>query len=214
MKKRAEDWSENDVLDGLRAYKKTFGRYPTATEVDSCVTLPSARTLQRTFGGLVALKKKLGGTVDEIDFRTGSHSSNRARAINKRAHENEQEVYMYLCERFGKPFVHREYFFTDDHRTRADFFVYDSQQGFCVDVFYPENRQNLNGCLNIKLNKYSAAYAYMQYPVIFLQMNKKISQEEIATILENKKRKLNEQMKLLTYNEFIAFCKKREPFNA
>src|SRR3989344_1403443 len=128
-------WSLLELKVGLEHFYKERGHYPTATEVDAYQYLPSARTIERSFGGIVELRKKLG-LGENHDFRTGEHSSNRARTINARAHTTERVVYNYLVGRFGKEFVHREYFFTDDHRTRADFFIYDSGKGFCVDVFY------------------------------------------------------------------------------
>src|SRR3989344_6851836 len=122
---RKRPWSVEELEVGLRHFYDAHGRYPTSSEVDVYDYLPSARSIERRFGGLVALRKKLGLGA-EHDFRAGAHSSARAHLINARAHTVEQAVYTFLIQRFGKEFVHREYFFTDDHRTRADFFVYDA----------------------------------------------------------------------------------------
>lgn len=202
-------WKDEELRAGLENFYTKHGRYPTAPEVDAHPYLPSARTIERRFGGLVELRKSLGLDT-QSDFREGAHSSARAHKINTRAHMIEQDVYEYLKGRFGKQFVHREYFFLDDKRTRADFFVYDSTSGFCVDVFYPSDRRNLIGCLNSKLAKYQGPQMN-QYPVIFLQMNKELDQELLDAVIKNKKKKLSSGHHLYSWDSFKEFCDKRNP---
>ncbi len=203
-----EPWKLEELQSGLRNFFEKHQRYPTATEVDAYPYLPSARTIERSFGGLVALRKKLGLGI-EHDYRAGSHSSNRAHIINKRAHILEAKVYSFLTSRFGKEFVHREFFFTDDHRTRADFFVYDNKEGFCVDVFYPNSIRSLTGCLNIKLSKYSYSKEIFPYPVIFLQMNETFTQKALDHLAERKERKLQAGQYLMNWDTFAKFCNER-----
>ncbi|OGF68851.1 hypothetical protein A3H65_03680 [Candidatus Giovannonibacteria bacterium RIFCSPLOWO2_02_FULL_45_14] len=204
-----KSWTLEELAAGLGHFYKEHGRYPTATEVDTFPYLPSARSIERSFGGLVSLRQQLN-LKTQLDFRSGAHSSERAHKINKRGHETEQIVYEFLKKIFGKEFVHREYFFTDDRRTRADFFVYDTKQGFCTDVFYPNNRRNLIGCLNHKLNKYRSEYM-RQYPVIFLQMNNTISQEILDKLLSKKKKALLNGQYLMSWDTFQNFCKTKRP---
>ncbi|HEY4524325.1 MAG TPA: hypothetical protein VJL36_01005 [Candidatus Paceibacterota bacterium] len=198
-------WTLEKIQNGFERFKKEAGRFPTATEIDSCVYLPSSRQIQRRFiGGLPALRKqlKLDGP---LDFTKGVYSSNRAKSINKRAHNLEREIYKYLVQRFGKMYVHREYFFTDDRRTRTDFFIYHRDGTFSVDIFYPKDRRNLSGCLNNKLRTYSNTIM-LQYPVIFLMMNDNITEEEINGLLANKKQKLSSYQKVMTLRQFKNFC--------
>ncbi len=203
-------WTTEELKSGLLHFHKENGHYPTSTEIDNYQYLPSARTIERSHGGLVELRKKLG-LGDEHDYRLGSHSSKRAHTINTRAHKTEDIVYQFLIEKFGKEFVHREYFFTDDHRTRADFFVYDEGKGFCVDVFYPNSTRNLTGCLNIKLNKYNKEYmGFVPYPVIFLQMNESIDDDSLNKLLKNKKRQLLSNQYLMGWEAFKEFTKSRK----
>ena len=203
-------WPLERIQEGLTRFYKEHGRYPTASEFDSYEHLPRAKTAERRFGGLIELRKqlKLG---EESDLRTGSHSSHRAHLINTRAHEQERIVYEYLTKRFGKEFVHREYFFTDDHRTRADFFVYDKAAGFCVDVFYPASLRNLIGCLNIKLTKYGATTALLPYPIVFLQMNREIDQPTLDAFVRRKKRGIPKGQHLMEWESFQTFCSSRRP---
>jgi len=202
-------WSLKDIQNGLEEFHKESGRYPTSQEFDTYPHLPSSRQIQRRFGGLVALRNELG-LLGQKDFTRGAHSKKRARAINKRSHLIEQEVYGYLIERFGVEFVHREHFFTDDKRTRSDFLVYHKDGAFSVDVFHPANRHNLIGCLNTKLRKYKDDLM-LQYPVIFLQMNSDISEKETNGVVSRKKRRLKKYQRLMGYNSFKKFCEEKTP---
>ncbi|OGG69560.1 hypothetical protein A3F27_00365 [Candidatus Kaiserbacteria bacterium RIFCSPHIGHO2_12_FULL_53_13] len=202
-------WPMERIRDGLDRFYKENHRYPTATEFDECPYLPRAKTAERRFGGLVALRKQLN-IGSEHDLRTGAHSSKRAHTINERAHILEKNVYELLCKQFGKEFVHREYFYTDDHRTRADFFVYDGKDGFCVDVFYASSLKNIGGCLNLKLAKYSQS-DLLPYPIIFLQMNEDINQSELNELVQKKKRGLGQKQTLMSWKTFEEFYKSRKP---
>lgn len=202
-------WKIEELRAGLEDFYTKNGRYPTVPEVDAHPYLPSARSIERSFGGLIELRKKLSLDT-QSDLREGAHSSARAYKINARAHGVEKDVYSFLKEHFGKQFVHREYFFIDDKRTRADFFVYDTSSGFCVDVFYPSDRRNLIGCLNSKLSKYQGPQMN-QYPVIFLQMNDELDQELLDAVLKNKKNKLQSGHMLLAWSSFTEFCARRKP---
>lgn len=197
-------WTIEKIKEGFESFYKEHGRYPTSVEVDRYAKLPSSRQIQRSFGGLPAIREllKLKG---QIDFTKGKHSSERAFMINKRAHKVEHEVYEYLIGLFGKPFVHREFFFNDDRRTRTDFYVYYDKGNFSVDVFYPGDTQSMNVCINSKLKSYKAFQT--SYPTIFLMMNDSISEEKIKRVLQNKKNKLRANQEVMTFDQFKIFCK-------
>lgn len=196
------------MKDGFEKFYEAHQRYPTATEIDNYRHLPSSRQIQRRFGGLPQLRKELGLSGPN-DFTKGIYSSERARSINKRAHGLEAEVYVYFVNIFGKPFVHREYFFTDDARTRTDFFIYHKDGSFSVDVFYPKDRRNLLGCLNSKQRTYSKVTTL--HPVIFLMMNEEIKEEEIGEILARKKKVLHPQQSIMTWQQMKDFCRGKVP---
>jgi len=201
-------WQLEDLRDGLMNFYKEYQRFPTASEVGAYPYLPSARTIERSFGGLVALRKQLGLDT-QSDLRSGKHSSERAHKIGQRSNKIEQIVYEYLVSIFGIEFVHREYLFTYDRRTRADFFIYDQNKGFCVDVFYPSDRHNLICCLNSKERNYQTK-VMRQYPLIFLQMNEEIKQEELNQIIKNKKNPFATGQSLMSWSTFKTFCQSRK----
>jgi hypothetical protein len=67
-------------------------RYPTSNEIDAFEYLPTSRTIQRSHGGLVNLRKKL--LLGEIsDHTTGDYRSEVARKADKRAKHYEEEFY-------------------------------------------------------------------------------------------------------------------------
>jgi len=204
-------WTLEDLKDGLSSFYKQHGRYPRAHEIDTFEYLPSSRSIQRSHGGLVEIRKQLE-LSGQSDYRTGEHSIKRAKTINKRNNGVEEKIYDYLTKKFGKEFVHREHFFTDDKRTRADFLVYCKNGNFSIDSFYARDRHNLVGCLNSKLRKYS--YDLMlQYPVIFLQMNGKISEKEMKSVVKNKKKTLHKYQQLMSFGQLKAFCENKKAYS-
>ncbi|MEK7464132.1 MAG: hypothetical protein AAB610_03375 [Patescibacteria group bacterium] len=195
-------WTLEKIKEGFKAFYDQHGHYPTSHEVDAYAKLPSSRQIQRTFGGLPALRKQLG--FGDEDFTKGEYSSNRARIIGQRAHKVEKEVYGYLIKIFGVEFVHREYFFNDDKRNRTDFYVYHKAGTFSVDVFYPKNLRIVNGCINSKLKTYIGLE--IKYPTIFLMMNDSITDAQIGNLMRKKKNKLKAHQSVMTMGEFKAFC--------
>lgn len=198
-------WTLESIKNGLELFHAENGHYPTSVEIDRYAKLPSSRQIQRMFGGLPALRKQLNLKGQPEDFTKGEYSSGRARMIGERSHLIEKEVYTYLVSLYGEPFVHREFFFTDDKRNRTDFYIYHKSGNFSVDVFYPKDKRCLTGCLNSKLRNYSVNYQF-KYPVIFLMMNREINEETIRTILERKVNKLRPYQSLMTFNQFKKFC--------
>ncbi len=201
-------WTDEQLRAGFDYFHRLHGKYPTASEIDEFEYLPTARTLQRSLGGLVAVRTRLSLSGD-ADLRTGKHSIKRAHTINARAHEIEELVYEYLVEHFGKPFVHREYFFTDDKRTRADFFVHDASGGFCTDVFYPSTFKNFLGCVNSKERKYAQS-ELRQYPIYFLYLNDEIYKERIVQWLAHKKKALPEKVQIIHWKDYRTMCSTRK----
>lgn len=204
---KQKGWTFEDLKKGFEQFYKINKRYPTAQEIDEFEFLPSSRSIQRRFGGLVELRKSLELRGSD-DFRTGTYSSRRAKKIAGRARRLEKEIYDYLTSIFGVESVQREYFFTDDKRTRTDFFIYSKNGNFAVDVLYPDNKRNLIGCLNSKMRTYSSE-TMLQYPIIFLQMNDNILQDEIQCILDKKKNKLLKYQNLMNLEEFKKLCSKK-----
>ena len=202
-------WTLEKIADGFKKYYAEHGRYPTAHEVDAYPHLPSSKQIQRNFGGLVAIREQLK-LKGPTDFTKGEYSRNRAKEVGARAHSTERVVYDLLVGHFGTPFVHREYFFVDDRRSRTDFFIHCKNGNFCVDVFYPKDRKNLIGCLNSKMRTYGQG-TVLEFPVIFVMMNEHILAGEIKEILANKINKLRKEQCVMTLRELEEYIKTKTP---
>lgn len=66
-------WTIEKIKEGFERFEKENGRLPRALEVDSISYLPSARQIQRAFGGLVELRKLIG--YEDNNFSAGKHRS-------------------------------------------------------------------------------------------------------------------------------------------
>ena len=51
----------------------------------------------------------------------------------------------------------------------------------------------------------------MWYRIVFLQVNPEISQMDLDTLVERKKRGLGKQQALMSWDTFVGFCKGRTP---
>lgn len=207
---RKEAWTPELIRRGFELFYAEHGRYPTAHEIDAYEGLPSSRQLQRKYGGLPALRESLG-LKGPTDFTKGEYRSKTALQINERGFKVERKVYDALVSRFGREFVHREYFFNDDKRTRTDFYVYADASNFMVDVFFPKDRFNLIGCLNSKLKTYKAVNHFIKEKTIFLMMNEAITEQEITEILSRRKSPLAPNQSILTYRQFESFFRAIQP---
>ncbi len=202
-------WTKEKIKIGFEKFRADFGRYPTSIEIDKYHYLPSSRQIQRNFGGLPKLRADLG-LKGPKDFTKGEHSSERAKVIAKQARKAELEVYTYLCEMFGKPFVQTNYSVMDDKRTKADFSIKTDDGDCLIDIINPKDKRNLLGCLNNKFRLYKNS-VLSQHKIIFVIVNKDISEEEIKKVILNKIIKPNKNQTVIGYEEFKRFCQTKKP---
>ena len=203
-------WTIEKIKSGFERFYKENHRYPTVQEIDSYDYLPTSRTFQRRFNGARGVRKALGLPI--VDYTKGEERRQIILSFQKRANESEKAIYHLLVRRFGEPYVHREYLFSDDRRTRTDFYVFCKSGNFSVDVFFPANRHNLIGCLNNKLRTYGT-HLMLQYPVIFLQMNPDITEGEVEDIIAARKHKLHASMRVMTQGQFKGFILTKKPLS-
>lgn len=156
-------WQENEIKAGFLKFFDLNGRYPSAEEIDSFEFLPSSRSIQRSYGGLVSLRKRL--FPEEISsYTTGAYRTNIASMMYKRAQKYEERFWFRLCEHFQEIAIHEQ------KRIRpgsvaSDFFIYvDENKGVCLDLFYAQNMRAVANVINIKLKR----YRQLNCPVIFI----------------------------------------------
>lgn len=188
-------WSKEDVIDGIKKFLKENKRFPKAMEFKTCLYLPTVRSIQRTFGGLIRLKKELGITEN---YHSGEYRSAIAKKINLRGQNDERKLGAELENIFGEVCVHYQGL-AGSRKERFDFVVFHTKGKFGVDTFFPSDVINLGIIVGNKQKKYSL------FPglIYFVVMNEEITDDQIHKILQNKDNQLRENISVLTFGDFI-----------
>lgn len=148
-------WTKHQILSGLQHFYKLNDRYPTAIEIDSFEFLPSSRSIQRQFGGLVVLRKELIPD-SHSNYTQGAYRSSVAKVTWHRAAKYEEEFYNFLCAHFDPVAIH-EHKVMRPGNISSDFYIYiNERQGVIIDLFYAKDMHSLRGVINIKKKRYES----------------------------------------------------------
>lgn len=188
-------WTREEVIAGISKFIEEKKRFPKGIEFDSFPYLPSIRSIQRAFGGLVNLKKEMG--VNE-SYHSGEYRSAIARKINLRGQMDEQAIGIELERRFGEVCVHYQGL-AGSRKERLDFVVFHKLGKFGVDTFFPEDVVNLGAIINIKQRKYQR----FENPIFFVVMNKSISPDQIQDVIRRKDNILQTNIVVLSLGAFM-----------
>lgn len=198
-------WSLEIIRDGFIKFEKEFGRHPSSIEIDGTEYLPSARQLQRLFGGLPELRQLLG----YADTHLGK-GENRSR-IGKRSYAlaklSEANLEKSLCAYFHEVFVHVEKPVRGS-KVRLDFYIYNQTTNFGVDIFNTENIPTLRSNLTAKSRKYSGFNELLYFVV----ESQNVSQSDIEKHNLGKVGELLPNMKLISLEYFLQEIKKFIPY--
>lgn len=146
-----EKWNIITIEQAMKRFKEENGQWPTATQFDMCDYLPSARSIQRRYGGLPALRGQLG--LKDTHFNQGEHRSDLAKRINVEGRELEVRAYEFLKDVFGEICVHEQKPYGDGTK-RLDMYVYAPEYNFGVDTFKAIDYFSLTKNLRHKLKNY------------------------------------------------------------
>lgn len=206
-------WTNDNILEGFKKFFDENGRYPTAEEIDQYEFLPSSRQIQRAFGGLRNLRKKLG--LEIADYGRGVNRSKIAFEANKRGGIGEKETEEVLINHFGEYFVHVEkplykYIKSEselrkDSKCRVDFLVYAKNYTFCVDVFFTNTLRTFISNINAKSKKYTNLL--IDVYLVNLNENGNITESAINLYLKRKSNKLDSNVKVLNKSAFYGIIK-------
>jgi hypothetical protein len=179
-------WTKDEVLLGLNRFFKLYNRYPTAGEIDAFEHLPTSRTIQRQFGGLVALRKELIPT-SYANYTKGVYRSSIARDRYRMAERYEEEFYNFLCKHFDPIAIHEHKIMRPGNIT-SDYFIYfGPNKGVVLDLFYAQDLHSVSGVLSVKLRRYNG----LPYPTIFVLVgNNEIDIDRLRRLVSNKKNAL------------------------
>jgi hypothetical protein len=197
-------WTDEKIKAGFDTFRKAHDRLPRAHEIDALPYLPSSRAIQKRFGGLAALRERLGYT--DTHFGTGAHRSEIAHLVGPRGRQLEIELEAQLQTRFGERSVHTEKVFHG--KQRVDFYVYTLSGNFGADIFFPATVRTMQNNINIKMKKYQ----YFTEPLYLVVANPDISQRELNTYARSRKEPFGEQTELVTLNKFMRLLRDYEPY--
>ncbi len=193
-------WTKDQIKAGFLSFYALHGRYPTSHEIDAYPHLPSARSLQRSFGGLVAVRKEL--FPQEIsNYTLGTHRSAVAKKTFHQGRDYEIAFYKYLTGVFQDIAVH-EHKVIRPGNVSCDFYVYlNENEGIVIDIFYADSIINLINVVNIKLRR----YALISPPTYLVVVgNEAITQSEIDKKMSNRKTPLPEHISVVSEHHFKA----------
>ena len=195
-----------DIKNNIFRFNSENGHFPSAREIDGCPYLPSSRSLQRSHGGLIAVRKAAGLPDDQLNLTKGKPRADIATVANHRADEYEGRAYKELVALFGEVRVHREFpFMSPSKKNRCDFYVYNRDgTRFMCDMFFAKDRHNFLGCLNHKMRKHKGDVTGL--PTYFVSMNGEI---DIMDAMKKKKIKLDDNWKIINYKDFIREIKEK-----
>lgn len=192
-------WSTEELKAGLEYFKELNGRYPSAREIDFFDFLPSARSIQRSYGGLEKFRKDIGFDESLTNLTRGKIRSEKAQNTYSNAVKHEESFYQYLIDLIPEVRVH-EHRILRPGNVCCDFFIYTSDsEGFAVDLFYAQDLFTAREVIRIKNLRYKG----LSHKVYFILVgNEGIGQEEIDTMLANRKSGISKNCEVITEASF------------
>ena len=193
-----EQWTKEEIKAGFEYYKELYNKYPSAQEIDEFPYLPSARSIQRTYGGLVKIRKELcPGEVS--DYTRGKYRSRVASKTYATGTSLEADMFDFLTAHFLEIAVH-EHKVIRPGNVNSDFYIYlNNSTGVVIDIFYAENIRSLISVVNIKVKRYSLI---SQKTLLVVVGNPDISQSDINEKIKNKKNPLPPHIQVFSEKYF------------
>ncbi len=195
-------WTKTKLRAGFQAFKKLHGHFPVAEEIDDFPLLPSARLIQKRFGGLPTLRASLGLTATH--FGKGPMRSRIATEVNQRGRAEERQLENWLVTHFGERNVHPEKLFGHG-KSRVDFYICHEETTFGIDIFYPNTLRTLESSLNIKQKKYQ----HFSQPLYIAIANPLFTQTMLDAYVSRKKNPLPSHITLLTKAKLMTHLRKK-----
>jgi len=193
-------WTIERIKEGIDRYFEENGHYPTAVDFDETTYLPTARQVQRRFGGMQSLREHLGYT--ETNYTKGTARKVVYQNFVGRSLDAEDMLEMALVERFGEPYVHTQKRYYKLLKNRWDFFVYYQNGYMGIDIFSTSRTSYIMKNVHHKLLKYADVPPTV--PIYFVVENKNITDDDIekATFLSESLRK-HSNIHVVTLNTFL-----------
>lgn len=192
-------WTIENLKDGFDLFYDINGKYPTSGETDTFPFLPTRKTIERRFGGMVKLRETLCLDVP-FNLTKGHTRSVVAKEAFKRAQDYEKDFFNELIKKIPEVRVH-EHKIMRPGDTASDFFIYTNKnEGIFIDLFYAKDMHSLSGVVRIK----SLKCLELKMPIYFILVgNTNISQEMLNQLNSNRKIKLLDNINIITHEHFL-----------
>jgi len=171
-------WNLEIIKAGIERFVTEEAKIPTAVDFDSVDYLPSARQIQRAYGGMAGLRKTLG--YEDLDFTKGDLRKEIALKAFTDGLVAEEEFERILISKFGEPFVHTQKRYAEGTKNRYDFFVYAQNTYFGVDVFTTTRKKYIGPNIRHKIHRYKSV---PNVPVYFVVMGSEFSNDDIQEVI-------------------------------
>lgn len=145
-------WTLETIKHGIDRFTIEYHHPPTAHDFDICPYLPSARQMQRAYGGLESLRLQLG--YEELNYTKGALRRSRSLSGHIDGIHAEDLLEARLIQKFGELYVHTQKRYYIDHKNRYDFFVYYYGGYFAVDIFTTSRPSYIGTNIRHKIPKY------------------------------------------------------------
>ena len=145
-------WDDVNIRSGIEQFILENDRTPTAGDFDEIVYLPSARQVQRSYGGIIKLREKLGYL--DTDFTKGELRKSIAIKSNVRGLAAEDYFEKILIDLFGEPYVHVQKRYYKNSKNRYDFFVYAKNRVIAIDIFTTDRPSYIEKNIRHKISRY------------------------------------------------------------
>lgn len=192
-----------------QAFHASHGHYPSSQEIDTCPEMVTTRTIQRRLGGLMELRKRLGHEI--TNYSAGETRSKTASLFIARSLDEEYELLRWLIGKFGnKPNIASQDPYNEfETKYRSDYGVYHKTGHFFVDIFSAKDVISMAGSINSKQRKIEKSKTS---DIIYLvSTNPNITQDQIDTLVKNKKNPLPKNVIAITLDGFKSECEKYIP---
>lgn len=203
--------TQADLTAAIKKFKEENNREPTAQDFDADPSLPSARQVQRRFGGLAAVREAAGMEVK--NFTTGTTRAKVAKQSLDQSKKYEKELYERLHKKYHDTsgtttYVTREWAWQQwlpegqyYSNTRCDVCIDDRRTGhhIIVDFFYAKDMDSVYGSVRIKNKKYEHNPVSLldgaTHEVLFVCINPAITQDQLSPV--------GSAATLLSYEKFV-----------
>ena len=189
--------TEQQIVANLKKLKEELGHEPTVLEIDACKHLPTARTIQRRFGGVEHLRKLAGFT--HHNHTKGIKRSKKALESLLNSNNYEKKIINQFFTKYhdidGKEktvvrhYAYQQYLPDKGHyiNISCDVAVTDNQlkHVYLFDFFYPTSIQSLAGCVRSKLKKlrdHPPTIFDATYSIVFVCTNPKMTAEDMNKV--------------------------------